>query len=226
MCWSHIDHLPGQGPGVASRGFNRLLAKELFGKDSDTADGAVVHQALSKDVDDVSPSQRLFAIAVSLLGVVFASSAYTMIRVIGDRAHALISVNYFAVISTVGSAAILLFTPGIGFSMPANARDWVLLSILGVLGFVLQFLLTAGLQMDKSSKATSMMYSQIVFALLFDWGIWGTVPSTYGIIGGCMVMVSTLWAALHKTQPSKGKAPKDIVEDEERPLLRERESDS
>ena len=175
--------------------------------------------------DEVSPSQRLFAIAVSLLGVVFASSAYTMIRVIGNRAHALISVNYFAVISTLGSAAILLLTPDIGFTMPKGAREWILLSVLGVLGFVLQFLLTAGLQMDKSSKGTSMMYSQVVFALLFDWGIWRIVPSTWSIMGGLVVIASTLWAALQKPQPSKEKVSDEVAQDEERPLLGEREND-
>lgn len=108
-------------------------------------------------VDDVTPTQRLIAIVISLLGVFGASGAYTTIRVIGNRAHPLISVNYFAILGTTGSSLALLLVPGIGFTMPHGAREWVLLSLLGVLGFVLQFLLTAGLTLDKSSRATSMM---------------------------------------------------------------------
>jgi drug/metabolite transporter (DMT)-like permease len=170
-------------------------------------------------IDKVTPTQRLIAIGVSVVGVLGASGAYTMIRVIGDRAHALMSVNYFAFISTVGSTAILLITPGIGFVMPENGREWALLALLGVLGFVLQFLLTAGLQLDKSSKATSMLYTQILFALLFDWTIWGVLPGTWSLIGGAIVIASTLWSALQKPQKPTKDVSKTSAVDEESALL-------
>jgi len=103
--------------------------------------------------------------------------------------------------------------------MPQGAREWILLLLLGVLGFVLQFLLTAGLQLDKSSKATSMLYTQVIFALMFDWIIWGVLPGSLSILGGSIVIVSTLWAALQKTQPSKTISPKASTIDEETALL-------
>jgi len=170
-------------------------------------------------VDDVSPRQRLIAISISVLGVLGASGAYTMIRVIGDRAHALISVNYFALVSTVGSTLILLVTPGIGFVLPKNPREWALLSALGVLGFILQFLLTAGLQRDKSSKATSMLYTQILFALLFDWSIWDVVPGIWSIVGGTIVIASTLYSVLQRPPRVMKENSKISVVDEETALL-------
>ncbi|RFU27815.1 hypothetical protein B7463_g8512, partial [Scytalidium lignicola] len=157
-------------------------------------------------VDDVSHTQRLIAVIVSILGIFGASGAYTMIRVIGNRAHALISVNYFAALGTFGSAAALLIIPGIGFTMPQSHREWILLLLLGILGFVLQFLLTAGLQLDKSSKATSMLYSQVLFALGFDWAIWGVLPGRWSIFGGAIVIASTLWSALQKPVKPRRKA--------------------
>ncbi|KIN08591.1 hypothetical protein OIDMADRAFT_153070 [Oidiodendron maius Zn] len=176
--------------------------------------------ASKKDgIDEVTPTQRLVAITVSIAGIFGASGAYTTIRIIGDRAHALMSVNYFAIIATIGSTFALLVTPGIGFVMPEGAREWTLLLLLGVLGFVLQFLLTAGLQLDKSSKATSMLYTQVVFALTFDWAIWGVLPGSLSILGGSIVIVSTLWAALQKTQPAKTISPKSSTVDEETALL-------
>ncbi|TVY32511.1 putative membrane protein [Lachnellula occidentalis] len=170
-------------------------------------------------VDDVTSTQRLIAIVVSLLGVIGASGAYTTIRVIGNRAHALMSVNYFAVLGTVGSTIALLVIPGIGFSMPRGVREWVLLLLLGVLGFVLQFLLTAGLQMDRSSKATSMLYTQIIFALGFDWAIWGVLPSAWSWFGGAIVVGSTLWAAVQKSGDGKEVEGKRGGVDEETALL-------
>jgi drug/metabolite transporter (DMT)-like permease len=167
-------------------------------------------------VDIVTPTQRLIAIAVSLLGVLGAAGAYTTIRVIGNRAHALMSVNYFAFLSTLVSTLFLLFTPGISFIMPHGAKEWVLLILLGVWGFILQFLLTAGLTLDRTSKATSMLYTQILMALGFDWAIWGVLPGGWSIFGGVIVIGSTLWSALHK--PTAAKVAGKTV-DEESALL-------
>ncbi|KAF2496133.1 hypothetical protein BU16DRAFT_538720 [Lophium mytilinum] len=174
---------------------------------------------MGNPVDEVTTTQRLIAIAISVLGVLGASGAYTMIRVIGDRAHALVSVNYFAFVSTVGSTLILLITPNIGFVKPQGPREWALLSLLGVLGFILQFLLTAGLQLDKSSKATSILYTQVVFALLFDWSIWGVLPGMSSFVGGAIVIASTLWSALQKPQKAVKDTPKTAAVDEETALL-------
>lgn len=170
-------------------------------------------------VDDVTPAQRLIAIAVSVAGIFGASGAYTTIRIIGDRAHALMSVNYFALLGTVGSTIALLVIPDIGFTMPHGAREWVLLLLLGVLGFALQFLLTSGLQLDKSSRATSILYTQVLFALMFDWAIWGVLPGLLSIFGGSIVIASTLWAALQKTQATGNPTQKSPIPDEETALL-------
>jgi drug/metabolite transporter (DMT)-like permease len=183
----------------------------LFGQVSDT-----ITPKKPSGIDHVTPTQRFIAIVISILGVAGASGAYTMIRVIGNRAHALISVNYFALLATVSSAIGLVVIPGIGFVAPTTARDWTLLILMGVFGFVLQFLLTAGLQLDKSSKATSMLYAQIIFALAFDFGIWGVIPGAWSLFGGAIVIASTLWSALQKNNVAVNKT---IEPDEESALL-------
>jgi drug/metabolite transporter (DMT)-like permease len=179
----------------------------------------VLNLTKAGDVDTVTPAQRLLAIGVSILGVFGAAGAYTTIRVIGSRAHALMSVNYFALIATLGSTLFLLLVPGISFTMPHGAREWILLILLGVWGFILQFLLTAGLQLDRSSKATSMLYTQILMALGFDWAIWGVLPGWWSIFGGCIVIASTLWSALQKPKTVKKEEGKGNVVDEESALL-------
>ncbi|KAL5120059.1 hypothetical protein ACEQ8H_001884, partial [Pleosporales sp. CAS-2024a] len=183
----------------------------LFGELKDD-----LHPKKPTGVDKVSSPQRFLAIAVSILGVVGASGAYTMIRVIGTRAHALMSVNYFSLLATVGSVIALLFVPGVRFQNPQSVLEWVLLVAMGVFGFAFQFLATAGLQLDKTTKATSMLYVQIVIALAFDWGIWGEIPGAWSMFGGTIVICSTLWSALQK--PSV-KVEKQREADEESPLL-------
>lgn len=189
--------------------------ESIFGK----VDDHIHADVAPEDLDDVTPTQRMFAIVLAVLGVVGAAGAYTTIRIMGDRAHALISVNYFALIATVGSVVAILATPGIGFIMPPSSREWALLALLGFLGFVLQFLLTSGLQLDKSPKATSMLYTQVIFALIFDWAIWGVLPGGWSLFGGAIIIASTLWSALHKSQPPKNKVEPKKTVDEETALL-------
>jgi drug/metabolite transporter (DMT)-like permease len=174
--------------------------------------------------EEISPAQRLFAITISVLGIFGASGAYTTIRIIGNRAHALVSVSYFAALGTVGSAVALVIIPGISFTMPDGPREWILLLTLGIFGFGLQFLLTAGLQLDRSSKATSMMYTQVLFALSFDWAIWGVLPGGWSLVGGSIVIASTLWSALQKTQKSVEEVKVKEVDEESALLGDERDS--
>lgn len=161
----------------------------------------------------------MVAISISLFGIIGASGAYTVIRLIDGRAHALFSVNYFAFIAAAGSALALVAIPGIGFVMPHSAKEWILLLAMGVFGFTLQFLLTAGLQLDKTPKATAMLYVQVIFALGFDFGIWGVIPGGWSLFGGAIVVASTLWSALQKTAVVKEKPTKKSVVDEETALL-------
>ena len=146
----------------------------------------------------VTPAQRIAAVGIALIGVFGAACAYTTIRWIGKRAHPLISVNYYALLCTIISFFSLIFIPDIGFRSPATIREWGLLFFLGTSGFLLQFLLTAGLQHDKSSRATNMMYSQMLFALGLDKLIWGVVPDWPSIVGGSLILGSTIFVAVQK----------------------------
>lgn len=186
----------------------------------------VIHDIRPHETDtfnELTPRQHLIAIIVAIIGIFGASGAYTMIRIIEHRAHTLISVNYFAILSTVVSAVALLVIPDIGFTMPEDVRQWCLLLSMGFLGFALQFLLTAGLQLDRSSRATSMMYSQLIFALMYDFVIWGMLPGMWTLIGGAIVTASTLWAALQRKVPTA--TIKDVANDEESALLQHRRVD-
>jgi drug/metabolite transporter (DMT)-like permease len=56
--------------------------------------------------------------------------------------------------------------------------------------------MTAGLVRDHSSRATNVMYSSVVFALILDWAIWGVLPGTWSAIGGLIVVSATFWGAM------------------------------
>ncbi|KAI0148505.1 DUF6-domain-containing protein [Xylariaceae sp. FL1272] len=103
-------------------------------------------------VGSPSSPRRAMAVLFSIFSTFMAATAYSTIRHIGRRAHSLVSVNYFAVLSTTGSGLILLVHPDLHFRLPHGAMQWALLAVIGVAGFLLQFLLTEGLRRDACMK--------------------------------------------------------------------------
>lgn len=87
--------------------------------------------------ENVTPSQRLAAVAIALVGVLGSATAYTTIRWIGKRAHPLLSVNYFAAWCTFVSTVMLFVLPDVGFILPADLKEWTYLIFLGICGFAM-----------------------------------------------------------------------------------------
>lgn len=172
--------------------------------------------------DAVTPAQRATAVGIAMLGVIGAAGAYTTIRWIGKRAHPLISVNYFATWCTLVSIVMMAALPEVGFLLPQSWVDFAYLIFLGICGFIMQFLLAAGLQYEKSSRATNMVYVQMLFALTFDKLVFGTTPSALSIIGSSLILGSAIYVATHKESPQKSEARQDRGNGEEgRNLLME-----
>lgn len=167
----------------------------------------------------ISASQRTFAVLAAILGSFGASTAYATIRVIGTRAHSLISVNYFAAIATIGSALVLLIHPDLHFVMPESGAQWGLIAIIGLTGFLLQFLLTEGLQREKAGRATNLMYLQLVLALIIERVIWGTTPPLESFGGAALIIGAAIWITLQKNTAAKKDEGKKKVVDEESNLL-------
>lgn len=174
---------------------------------------------LAADYDSVTPKQRAIAVGVAMLGVLGAAGAYTTIRWIGKRAHPLITVNYFGAWCTIVSIVAMFTISGVGFLLPSNLADWCYLIFLGICGFIMvrfvsflrcysinilqQFLLAAGLQYEKSSRATNMVYMQMLFALSFDKLVWGTTPGALSIIGSSLILGSAIYVAMNKEHSNK-----------------------
>lgn len=191
-----------------------------------------------------TPHQHLLAVLYAMLGVLGATTAMTTIRKIGTRAHPLISVNYFSTWCTIVSLVAVLVIRSVGFRLPRNVLEWALLAMLGVFGFVMQFLLTAGLayggpataevgqpqtsnwratsqnasideeagrrtrtttaaapaaaspaKSSSGTRATSMLYTQMLFALAFDKWIWGISPGWSSWVGSAIILACAVWVA-------------------------------
>lgn len=169
--------------------------------------------------DHITSGQRLLAVGVALIGVLGAASAYTTVRMIGQRAHPLISVNYFAAWTTLVATAVLLFVPGMDFQLPSGVKQWSYLVFLGVCGFVMQILLTAGLSYEKSSRATNMVYTNMLFALAFDKLVFDTTMGSMSIVGSSLILGSALYLAVRQDPSKESKTGERTRGDEEVGLM-------
>lgn len=196
-------------------------------RDSSIASGAAdilpavntTYSTQLEDGDGAMSTQRLIAVGVALVGVLGAASAYTTIRWIGQRAHPLISVNYFAAWVTLVATLVLLFVPGMHFKLPSGVKQWSYLVFLGVCGFAMQLLLTTGLAYEKSSRATNMVYTQMLFALAFDKLVFDTTPGILSILGSSLILGSALYIAVRQDTSKRAKQNQGINGDEEDGLM-------
>jgi drug/metabolite transporter (DMT)-like permease len=178
--------------------------------------------------EDADAFHHVLATIVVFVGVLGAAGAYTTIRMIGRRAHPLVSVTYFSSVTTVISLVAMLTAPWVPFRLPSTAMEWTLLTGLGVCGFLLQFLLTTGLsyvppasvrvpgaKASQGSKATNMVYMQMLFALFYDKVVWGSTLSPVSWAGSVLILACAIYVAVAQEERKEEKKPKAEVEEEE-----------
>lgn len=152
----------------------------------------------ASDYAQVTSQQRFGAVCIALLGVLGQAMAFVSMRWVGKKAHPLLSVTYFCAFCTIVSALAMGVLPELDFVMPQTPKEWTYLVFLGICGFAMQFLLSAGLQQEKSSRATNMVYTQMLFALIFDKLVFGTNPTIISLLGSSLILGSAIYVAVMK----------------------------
>ncbi len=62
----------------------------------------------------------------------------------------------------------------------------------------MQFMMTAGMAHEKSNRATNMVYTNMLFALLFDRWVFGNVPGLWSLLGSGLILGSAIYVAVQK----------------------------
>ncbi|KAI0427977.1 hypothetical protein F5Y09DRAFT_14151 [Xylaria sp. FL1042] len=180
---------------------------------SDTTGSAIVESYTP------TTAERLGAIGVALLGVLGTSFAFTTLRAIGQRTHALTSVNYFGsfcVLITffvLSSAPYLdIGQPDLRLAFPSSAHQWGFLLLTTACGLAVQVLITKGLAAERSNRATAMTYTHMLFAAGFDRVVWGTTMGWMSLTGCAMIITGAVWVAVGKEEAKKGAAGQDDID--------------
>lgn len=142
----------------------------------------------SDSAESSSSELRVLATIVALVGVCGASSVYVVLRKIGKAAHPLISVSYFALLTCLICFFSTVFIPSLSFQIPQTFKQWFLFFLIGFSGFFMQFCLAAGLQREKAGRSSLLIYSNMVFALFWDFVIWNHIPGLLSILGTLIIV--------------------------------------
>ncbi|OXC69015.1 hypothetical protein AYX13_02304 [Cryptococcus neoformans] len=153
-------------------------------------------------------TERAIAVTWAFVAVFFASMAYTTIRWIGNKAHALHSITYFSYSCTITCGLWLLFKPG-HIVWVSSLRELLFILTIGLFGFAAQTFLTLGLQREKAGRAGLAIYLQVVFSLLLEFVLWGTIPSFLSALGTVLILASAIWAAISSTPNRPQAKPTD-----------------
>ena len=98
----------------------------------------------------------------------------------------LISLNFSIAITIAG-----LCTLPHGWKIP-SFFDFFVLSLVGLFGGVANLWLSQSYKFSEVSLVTPLKYLGLVFAIFFGYLIWGEVPSLKSLIGGLLVILSSI----------------------------------
>jgi drug/metabolite transporter (DMT)-like permease len=127
-------------------------------------------------------------LAVALLSALGVAAVTITIRTIGRTEGAPTIVLWFTLFSM---AATGLLVPIYG--QWHDAHDWAILLALGLSGGIGQLFMTSALRYAPVSVVVPFDYTQLLWAVLLGWWLWGTHPPATTWAGAAIIVVSGLY---------------------------------
>lgn len=124
---------------------------------------------------------------LGIMSAVCAGLAYNAIGKVKHTDHPVVVVFYFPLIATPVMAVVSLFN----WVVPTG-WDWALLVLMGVLTQIAQVSMTKAFQTSELSGLAGMKYLGVVFALTFDYIIFGIGYTPMALAGMVMVIGGVL----------------------------------
>ena len=124
-----------------------------------------------------------------LLAVTFDAIVLLSLRKIGQIDSALTIITYYTLFSTLGG---ILFLPFEVWVPITHSHLWDITG-LGVFGAFGQIFLTLAFQRTTAGTLAPLIYTMLIWSLLFDEVIWGHWPSLSVIGGATIIILSGLY---------------------------------
>jgi len=137
------------------------------------------------------------AALVVLFAALCAGAAQVGVRLLTRTEPVRRIVFYFALLSSLASAAPLPWT----WQQPATGL-WPVLVAIGVLATLGQLMMTKAYAHASAARVGPFMYTSVVFAALLDWLAWGLLPDRLSVAGAALVGAAGILALRIGSEPA------------------------
>jgi drug/metabolite transporter (DMT)-like permease len=138
-------------------------------------------------------SWSILGVALGLAAACVNSTLGLMLRVLGRSETPETMTFYFLLIGAV------MLAPTMPFVATMPARDEILLLLgLGFSGALMQIFMSTAFKYAPAALVSPITYTQIVWATLFGWTIFGDFPTRTILIGSAIIIVSSLIVLLRE----------------------------
>ncbi len=127
------------------------------------------------------------AVSIALLGAILTALAYISVRKLSKEENSLVIIFYFPLVSIPISLALLTNQ----WTNPQGI-EWIWIVGIGICTQIGQILITKGLKILPAGYASSINYTQVIFASLWGLLIFSEQISVSILIGGACVLGATL----------------------------------
>ncbi|ABX08635.1 DMT family transporter [Prochlorococcus marinus] len=137
--------------------------------------------------ESIGGGQNLFAIGIALMGAVLTALAYVSVRKLSKKEHPLVIVHYFPLVSAP-ICLPFLFSEGV---IPLG-MEWLWLLGIGLFTQLGQVWITKGLSLLPAAQASSINYTQVIFATIWGMLFFSEFLNIYVVTGAICVFGATL----------------------------------
>jgi drug/metabolite transporter (DMT)-like permease len=131
--------------------------------------------------------ETILAIIIAIFGALMTSLAYICVRKLSSREHPLVIIYYFPLVSIPLSIPFVIKD----FVLPTGT-DWFWIIGIGIFTQIGQLFITEGLTLLPAGQATSLNYSQVIFASIWGVLIFQEAITSSVYVGGICVLISTI----------------------------------
>lgn len=144
-------------------------------------------------------NENIIASLAGFLGGMCAGGAYTCVRWLGIKGeNSKITVLFFSAFSTVVTLPYLI----LDFHY-MTVYQWITLILAGICAAGGQFTITAAYTYAPSREISVYDYSQVVFAAVTGFFVFGDIPDLWSFVGYIIICLMAVWMFLYNNRFNK-----------------------
>ena len=146
------------------------------------------------------PRITISGLGVILVSAFFSGVVYVVIRKIGHSEHPAVVVNYFMLVASIVGGIGCFFN-----WVKPEGYEWLIVSSVGVFGFIAQYFMTRGLQIAETNLIVPFKYTEVIFTVMAGWFFIGEYQTWQAIVGIVIIILALIGNFLIKNDTLRRK---------------------